>query len=160
MQHLDWPSCTADPDVWLKPDVRPLDGHKYHAYCLSYHVNDTLIVHNDEVQSLNEIDHFFKTKDCSIGDPEFHCGVKLRGTTLPNGVHAWSMPSSKYIRVAVATVRDYYRRNYPSYQWARRTSGPFPINNAPELDTTPELSTGRTRRDVLPIESRRLTLDC
>ncbi|KAI2490354.1 Reverse transcriptase (RNA-dependent DNA polymerase) [Fragilaria crotonensis] len=90
--------------------------------------------------AVKEIDHFFKTKEGSIGDPEFYLGAKLRGTTLPNGVHAWSMSSSKYIQAAVANVKAYHRQNYPNYQWTKRTSGPFPINYAPELDTTPELS--------------------
>jgi hypothetical protein len=104
MRHLGWTSCTADPDVWLKPETRPVDGHKYYAYCLLY-VDDILVVHHDAVRSLNEIDHFFKTKDGSFGDPEFYLGAKLRGTTLPNGVHAWSMSSSKYIQAAVVTVK-------------------------------------------------------
>jgi hypothetical protein len=139
MRHLGWTSCMADPDVWLKPEIRALDGHKYYAYCLLY-VDDILVVHHDALRSLKEIDHFFKTKEGSIGDPEFYLGAKLRGTTLPNGVHAWSMSSSKYIQAAVANVKAYHRQNYPNYQWTKRTSGPFPINYAPELDTTPELS--------------------
>jgi hypothetical protein len=129
----------ADPDVWLKPEVRAADGHKYYAYCILY-VDDILVVLHDAVQSLKEIDHFVIKKEGSIGDPEFYLGAKLRGRTLPNGVHAWSMSSSKCIQAAVANVKAYHRQNYPNYQWTRRTSGPFPINYAPELGTTPELS--------------------
>ncbi|KAI2509582.1 Reverse transcriptase (RNA-dependent DNA polymerase) [Fragilaria crotonensis] len=142
MRHLGWQSCIADPDVWLKPEIRPSDGHKYYAYCLLY-VDDILVVHHDSTKSLKEIDHFFKTKDGSIGEPDFYLGAKLRITTLPNGVNAWSMSSSKYIQAAVANVKEFHKQHFPNYQWAKRTSGPFPINYAPELDTTPELDAGQ-----------------
>ena len=49
------------------------------------------------------------------------------------------MRPSKYIQAAVANVKEYHKRMYRSRQWAKRTSGPFPLNYAPELDTTPEL---------------------
>ena len=53
MRHLGWESCIADPDVWLKPEVRPDDGCKYYAYCLLY-VDDILVIHHDGVRALNE----------------------------------------------------------------------------------------------------------
>ncbi|KAI2495111.1 Reverse transcriptase (RNA-dependent DNA polymerase) [Fragilaria crotonensis] len=139
MRHLGWTSCIADPDVWLKPEIRPEDGYKYYAYCLLY-VDDILVIHHDAIRSLNEIDHFFKTKEGSIRDPEFYLGAKLRMVTLPNGVNAWSMSSSKYIQAAVANVKEYHRKYFPTHPWTKRTSGPFPLNYAPELDTTPELN--------------------
>jgi hypothetical protein len=139
MQHLGWTSCIADPNVWLKPEIRPEDGYKYYAYCLLY-VDDILVIHHDAIRSLNEIDHFFKTKEGSIRDPEFYLGAKLRMVTLPNGVNAWSMSSSKYIQAAVANVKEYHRKYFPTHPWTKRTSGPFPLNYAPELDTTPELN--------------------
>jgi hypothetical protein len=56
--------------------------------------------------------------------------------TLPNGVIAWGMSSSKYIQAAVAIVKTYHSKEYPTSKWEKRTSGPFPNNYAPELDTT------------------------
>jgi hypothetical protein len=138
MRHLGWESCKADPDVWLKSEVRGDDGYHYYAYCLLY-VDDILVVHHDGIKALKEIDHFFKTKPGSIRDPEFYLGAKLRQMTLPNGVHAWGMSSSKYIQAAVANVKAYHSLHFPTRLWAKRTSGPFPLNYAPELDTTPEL---------------------
>ncbi|KAI2496195.1 hypothetical protein MHU86_18334 [Fragilaria crotonensis] len=138
MRHLGWESCKADQDVWLKPEVRKDDGYQYYAYCLLY-VDDILIVHHDGVRMLNEIDHFFKTKPGSIRDPEFYLGAKLRPLTLGNGVHAWAMSSSKYIQAAVENVKAFHRKHFTTRQWAKRTTGPFPLNYHPELDTTPEL---------------------
>jgi hypothetical protein len=80
MRHLGWESCKADHDVWLKPEVRKDDGHQYYAYCLLY-VDNIFMVHHDGVKALREIDHFFKTKPNSIGDPEFYLGAKLRPMT-------------------------------------------------------------------------------
>ena len=138
MRHLGWESCKAGPDLWYKPEVRKEDGFAYYAYCLLY-VDDTLIVHTDEVRALKEIDHFFKAKPGSIRDPEFYLGAKLRPMTLPNGVVAWGMSSSKYIQAAVSNVKAFHAKHFPSRKWAKRSSGPFPLNYAPELDTTPLL---------------------
>ncbi len=103
-------------------------------------MDDILIVHHDGVRMLNEINRFFKTKAGSIRDPEFYLGAKLCPTTLTNGVRCWAMSSSKYIQAAVTNVKDYHRKHFETRQWAKRTSGPFPLNYCPELDTTPELS--------------------
>ncbi|KAI2504635.1 Reverse transcriptase (RNA-dependent DNA polymerase) [Fragilaria crotonensis] len=81
MRHLGWESCKADPDVWMKPELRPDDGYKYYAYCLL-----------------------------------------------------------KYVQAAVAIVKAYHSKHYPTRQWLRRAAGPFPLNYSPELDTTPVLN--------------------
>ena len=89
----------------------------------------------------NEIDHFLKTKAGSIRDTEFYLGAKLRTTQLSNGVYAWAMSSRKYIhQTAVANVKAYHKQHYPTRAWAKRTSGPFHLNCALELDTTQELN--------------------
>ncbi|KAI2494563.1 hypothetical protein MHU86_19978 [Fragilaria crotonensis] len=120
MRHLGWESCKADPDVWMKPEVRKDDGYKYYAYCLLY-VDDILVVHHDGLRALQEIDHYFKTKPGSIRDPEFYLGAKLRLYTLPNGVQSWAMSSSKYIQAAVQNVKAYHAANFPSRQWSKRS---------------------------------------
>jgi hypothetical protein len=76
MRHLGWSSCIADPDVLLKPEIRPEDGHKYYAYCPLY-VDDILVVHLDGLRSLVEIDYFFKTKEGSMRNPEFYLGLNF-----------------------------------------------------------------------------------
>ena len=94
------------------------------------------MVHHDGVKALKEIDHFFKMKDGSVGNPEFYLGAKLRPITLPNGVVSWGMSSSKYIHAAVAIVKAYHAEHFASWKWEKRTSGPFPSDYAPELDTS------------------------
>ena len=46
------------------------------------------------------------------------------------------MSSSKFVQASVAIVKSYHARMYPTRKWAKRTSGPFPCNYAPKLDTT------------------------
>ena len=140
MRHLGWESCKADHDLWFKPEVRKEDGYKYYAYCLLY-VDDILVVHHDGLKALKEIDDFFKTKAGSIRDPEFYLGAKLRPVTLQNGVVPWGMSSSKYIQAAaVANVKAFHAKQYSTRTWAKRSSGPFPLDYSPELDVTPELT--------------------
>jgi hypothetical protein len=135
MRHLGWESCKADHNVWFKPKVRKDDGHQHYTYCLLY-VDDILMRHHDGEKALQEIDHFFKTKPNSRGDLEYYLGAKLRPMTLPNGVNASGMSASKYVQATVAILKTYHKREYPTRKRGKRTSGPFPSNYAPELDTT------------------------
>ena len=122
----------------MKPEARPDDGYKYYAYCLLY-LDDILVVHHDGIRAFKEISHFFKTKPGWIRDPEFYLGVRLREVPLLNGVRAWAMHPSKYIQAAVVNVKEYHSRTYPTRPWAKRSSGPFPLNFEPELDVLPVL---------------------
>ena len=52
-------------------------------------------VNHDAERELLKIDKFFKVKDELIGDPDIYLGGELRQATLPNGVTAWGVSSSK-----------------------------------------------------------------
>ena len=97
----------------MKPEVRKEDNYAYYAYCLLY-VDDILVVHHDGTKVLKKIDYFFKTKAGSIRDPEFYLCAKLRPMQLPNGVIAWGRSSSKYIRAAVANVKAFHSKHFPT----------------------------------------------
>ena len=43
MEFLGYQSCKADPDLWLKPEIRPEDGVQYYSYQLCY-VGDILTI--------------------------------------------------------------------------------------------------------------------
>ena len=141
MRHLGWSSCIADQDLWMKDEVRPDDGHKYYAYALIY-VDDILVVHHSAEQCLHEIDRYFKMKPGSIGRPDYYLGAKLRPMTLPNGVVAWGMSSSKYIQSAVQNVKDYLARTNGG-SLPNRVSSPMRTGYVPELDVSPELDSDK-----------------
>ena len=89
MRNLGYSSCLADPDLWFKEETRPSDGVKYYAYFLLY-VDDCLAIHHAADTALHELDHFFKMKSGSIGDPNMYLGAKLRKVTFENGVESWA----------------------------------------------------------------------
>jgi len=138
MRQLGYQPCLADPDLWMKPVVRPDDGFKYFAYILLY-VDDCLCIHHDAVTALQELDKFFQMKHGSIGDPDIYLGTKLRKVVLDNGVYAWGSSPSKYVQDAVANVEQYLTLHYPGRQLKNKLSGPWPSGYVSELDETPEL---------------------
>ena len=58
----------ADPDVWLRPAVKP-DGFEYYEMILCY-VDDVLSISHDAMKTLKGIQHEFKFKDDKITEPE------------------------------------------------------------------------------------------
>ena len=138
MRQLGYESCRADPDLWIKPMVRPDDGTKYYAYILLY-VDDCLCIHHDAVSALQELDKFFQMKPGSIGDPDIYLGSKLRKVILDNGVYAWSSSPSKYVQDAVSNVERYLTLHYPGRKLRNKLAGPWPTGYVSELDESPEL---------------------
>jgi hypothetical protein len=137
MRTLGYEPCLADPDLWYKPMTRPDDGHKYYAYMLLY-VDDCLCIHHDGVSALKELDHYFKMKKGSIGNPDIYLGAKLKEMVMPNGVRAWAMSPAKYVKEATNNVEA--RLLKEGRRLPRRATAPFPTGYAPELDTSPELN--------------------
>ena len=138
MRHLGYKPCRADPDLWMKPMVRPDDGFRYWAYILLY-VDDCLAIHHDATSALEQLDKYFQMKPGSIGDPNFYLGAKLRKVTLDNGVEAWSISASKYVQEAVRNCETFIKKNLPGGM-PKKAPGPWPTNYVSELDETPELS--------------------
>ena len=56
----------ADPDVWLRPAVKP-DGFEYYEMILCY-VNDFLSIFHDAMKTMKWIEHKFKLKDDKIAE--------------------------------------------------------------------------------------------
>ena len=129
----------ADQDLWVWPEVKPEDSHKYYAYTLLY-VDDILLIHHDAESCLKDIDNYFKMKADSIGDPDYYLGAELRPMKLQDGVTAWAMNSSKYVQAAVRNVKDFIKRTYPGRSLPKRVTAPFPTGYVLELDVTPELN--------------------
>ena len=139
MRQLGYKSSLADPDVWMRAETRPSDGHQYYAYVLLY-VDDILSIHHDAMSQIKSIDKYFHVKPDSMGDPDMYLGAKLRKVTLPNGVEAWSASPAKYVREAVKNIQEYLREDMPGVRLPKKAASPFLRDYAPELDVTPPLS--------------------
>ena len=87
MMHLNFTSCPADPDVWMRP-AKKSDGSEYYEYVLLY-VDDTLVIsENAEDVLRNEIGKYFEVKEKSIGPPKLYLGGHVRKVELDNGAKA------------------------------------------------------------------------
>ncbi len=138
MRMLGYKPCMADPDLWLKPKVRPDDGFMYYAYILLY-IDDACSVHHNAQGELEALDKYFMMKPGSIGDPGIYLGAKLSKVQLENKVWAWAQSPSKYVQEAIANVEKHLAET-GRYLPKKKASSPFPTGYQPELDTSPELS--------------------
>jgi hypothetical protein len=106
MRHLDFVSCPADPDVWMRPAKRS-DGTDYYEYILLY-TGDALVL-SENAEKVPRIDpgRYFTLKEESIGPPKIYLGGSVRKVQLDNGVKCWAYSSSQYVQAAVKNVEEY-----------------------------------------------------
>ena len=111
MHHLDFRSCPADPDVWIRP-VKNGDGSPYYDYVLLY-VDDALVI-SDNAESIlrNEIGRYFELKEVSIGPPKMYLGAGIRKVKLDNGMDAWAATSFQYVQATVRNVEEYIEKSH------------------------------------------------
>jgi len=75
MTTLEYKSCRADNDLWMKRETNA-EGLSYYSYVLCY-VDDIMVIHHDAMPVLMKIDKYFKLKPSSIGDPDIYLGGLL-----------------------------------------------------------------------------------
>ena len=87
MRHLNFQSCLANPDVWMRP-AKKADGSEHYEFVLLY-TDDCLVVSERGEHLLRTgIGKHFELKEESIGPPKLHLGGHLRKVTLKNGIRA------------------------------------------------------------------------
>lgn len=139
LDDMGFRSSHADPDVWLRPAVKP-DGEKYYEYILCY-VDDILCISFDPERPMNDIGMAFKFKKNIIEKPDIYLGAKLEEKIL-NGRRVWTMTSKEYVKLSIENVeRQIKKRNmkFPS-----RAVTPIMSEFIPELDASEELSADDT----------------
>ena len=128
-------SSKSDPDMWLRPAVKP-DGQEYYEYILCY-VDDILAISHKDTQVLEDLQVVFKLKDNKIAPPEIYLGVQLEKMTV--GTHdGWALLSDKYIKAALDTVEKSLA--HAGKRLPPKCKTPISSGYRPELDTTPELN--------------------
>ena len=137
MEEMNFSSCKADPDVWMRPAKKP-DGTDYYQYVLLYTDDVLAIMQEPENFIRRELGSRFVVKPNSIGKPTQYLGNKVAYVTLANGRCAWSFSSSQYVQAAVKNVVDALAQEGSSLP--KRASAPWTTNYRPETDTSPELS--------------------
>ena len=140
MEFLNFKSCLADPNVWMRPAIKS-DGNTYYEYILLY-VDDALVVsENAESIPRNELRRYFHLKEESIGPPTIYLGGRVCKVQLENSVRAWSLSSSQYVQSAVKNVEEYIRRPEISHlKIPSKAETPLMTSYRSELDVSPELT--------------------
>ena len=134
LDEIGFWSSIADPDVWMRPAVKP-DGEKYYEYMLVY-VDDILCISEDPFRPMQQISESLRFKKDKIEPPEFYLGARLEKKEL-NGKRMWTMTSKDYIKAAVDNIEKHLEkrnRKLPSKAVTPMSSG-----YVPETDGSPEL---------------------
>ena len=140
MEFLNFKSCLADHDVWMRPAIKS-NGKTYYEYILLY-VDDALVVSENAESILhNELRRYFHLKEESIGPPTVYLGGRVCKVQLENGIWAWSFSLSQYVQSAVKNVEEYVGKYKNSYlKILSKAETPLTTSYRPELDVSPELT--------------------
>ena len=137
MRHLDFVSCPADPDVWMRP-AKKSDGSEYYEYILLYTDDALAIGENSERVLRQELGRYFLLKEESVGPPKIYLGGGVRKVVLDNGISAWAFSSSQYVHAAVQNVERYLSEPENSrWKLPRKAMTPLRTSYRPELDISP-----------------------
>ena len=145
MHFLNFKSCPADPDVWMRPAIKS-DGSTYYDYVLLYTDDALVISENAENILRNEVGRYFELKEESIGPPKIYLGGRVRKVQLDNGVEAWAFSSSQYVQSAVSNVESYLSQEENQKRWKMPTRAQTPLTTTyhPELDVSSELDPNKS----------------
>ena len=100
------------------------DGAKYDAYLLIY-VDECLVIYHAADTALHELDHFFKMKSGSIGDPIMYLGAKLSKVVLENGFEAWATSTTNYAQDAVSNSEACLHENFGGREFSKKVINSF-----------------------------------
>ena len=136
-------SCLADPDVWMKPRVKP-NGDKYWEYILCY-VDDLLVVSHAPQETMDMLSEKYTLKAGSVKPPDAYLGAEIRIWNIEDSDEPpktrWGMSSDLYVKRAIADVEqelELVGKFLPT-----RAQTPITCGYRPELDTTAELDAKR-----------------
>ena len=79
LREASYESCKADPDVWMKPKIKP-NNEKYWEYVLIY-VDDILVM-SHQPRWLWTISSKYTLKEGSVKEPEAYLGAEIRKWTI------------------------------------------------------------------------------
>lgn len=136
MVDLGWKDSKADPDVYIRPQVKP-DGTKYYEYLLVY-VDDIMCISHEPEVTMKAIAGLYRLKNDEVAPPDRYLGANVGKYQLPDGRWVWSISANDYVKSAVKNLRETLKsegRDLPMKDAER----PFPKSYRPELDMSPML---------------------
>lgn len=140
LREAGFKGCLADPDVWLRSNVKP-DGHKYWEYVLCY-VDDILAISHDPQGIMDYLSGRYTLKAGSVKPPTEYLGSEVRQHDIPGKEKPrWAMSSDLYVKRAIAEVERELQNM--DQKLKTKVSTPFAHGYRPEVDVTPELDPKR-----------------
>ena len=127
-------SSKVDPDVWLRPAVKPNSQTYYE--CILCYVDDILSVSLNATSILKSIQVNFKLKDDKIEPPSDYLGAVLRQMDI-DGKTGWYLSSEKYMKSAVENVEQILQKG--GQKLPNKCKTPLSSSYRLELDSSPEL---------------------
>ena len=109
MNDIGYTSCLADPDLWLRPNMKS-NGSTIYEYILIY-TDDILAIGLDPKLALNQVNGYCKLKEGSIGPRNIYLGAKLHAFVNPDGKMMWMQSSCAYILEAVKNTEAWCDKN-------------------------------------------------
>ena len=101
---MEYRPSKADPDVYLKPAIKP-NGFRYYEMLLVYS-DDVLSISHQPLEAINGIKSVFKLKGDKATVPEMHLGGGISEVENSNGTKCWTMSSEKYVKAAVSNIEE------------------------------------------------------
>ena len=138
MESLGYQSCNADPDLWLKLEIRPKDGLQCYSYLLCF-VDGILCIYHNVDTILEWLHKSFPLKPW-FDKSDMYLGMTLRKTRLHNEVWAWAMSPVKYVWEASRNFAVHLAANYGCrFRLPKKAENPFKKGYDPETNTSPDL---------------------
>ena len=137
---MDFKSCLADADVWMRENTKP-DGFKYWEYCLCY-VDDVLVVSHAPQKVMDGLSKRYTLKEGSVKEPDLYLGARISKHLIPGSDDPtktrWAMSSDDYIKSAIDNLE--IELDKISSRMPRKVETPLSSGYRPELDSSRELT--------------------
>ena len=135
LHDLGYKPTKADPDVYIRPAVKP-DGFKYYEYVLCY-VDDVLCVSDRPDITMDGIQRTFKFKGDKVTEPDIYLGAGITKMRNESNCTCWAMSPDRYCAAAVENVSEFLGKK--GLRLPSKCYTPLQNGYQPELDVTPEL---------------------
>jgi hypothetical protein len=142
LTELGYKSTRADPDVWIRPQVKP-DGFEYYEMVLIY-VDDILHLSHNCKPTMDALAKQYQLKEDSLGEPKLYLGANVGKYQLPDGRICWSISGCDYIKNSVKKLKNTLASK--GLKLRGKAERPMLQDYRPEIDVSPELSPEMTNR--------------
>ena len=136
--ELGYEESRADPDVHMKPKVKP-SGEQYYSYLIIY-VDDILCIDIDPKKTMDKLSAIYRMKEGSVETPTMYLGANVKQWTVQNvdgeDTNCWAMGSNTYVKEAVKVAKQQATTHGLTFPTGKKlAASPFTSTSyRPELD--------------------------